>query len=40
MLTLMYRASRWHGVYVPQILALGLTPVNWYDYLRQQVRWS
>ena len=40
MLTLMYRASRWRGVYVPEILALGLTPVSWYDYLRQQVRWS
>lgn len=39
-LTLLYRAARWRGVYVPEILALGLTPVNWYDYLRQQVRWS
>ena len=39
-LTLSYRAARWRGVYVPEILALGLTPVNWYDYLRQQVRWS
>jgi cellulose synthase (UDP-forming) len=39
-LTLAYRAARWRGVYVPEILALGLTPVNWYDYLRQQVRWS
>jgi cellulose synthase (UDP-forming) len=39
-LTLLYRAAGWRGVYVPEILALGLTPVNWYDYLRQQVRWS
>lgn len=40
MLTLLYRAAGWRGVYVPEILALGTTPVNWYDYLRQQVRWS
>jgi cellulose synthase (UDP-forming) len=40
MLTLLYRAAGWHGVYVPEILALGTTPVNWYDYLRQQVRWT
>ncbi|HEV8365385.1 MAG TPA: glycosyltransferase family 2 protein, partial [Gemmatimonadaceae bacterium] len=40
MLTLLYRASGWCGVYVPEILALGTTPVNWYDYLRQQVRWT
>lgn len=39
-LTLLYRAAGWRGVYVPEILALGLTPVGWYDYLRQQVRWS
>lgn len=39
-LTLLYRAAGWRGVYVPEILALGLTPVNWYDYLRQQMRWS
>ena len=40
MLTLLYRAGGWRGVYVPEILALGTTPVNWYDYLRQQVRWT
>jgi hypothetical protein len=40
MLTLLYRAAGWRGVYVPEILALGTTPVNWYDYLRQQVRWT
>jgi cellulose synthase (UDP-forming) len=39
-LTMLYRADGWRGVYVPQILALGTTPVDWYGYLRQQVRWS
>jgi cellulose synthase (UDP-forming) len=39
-LTMVYRASEWRGVYVPEILAMGLAPVDWRAYLRQQVRWS
>lgn len=39
-LTMLYRAKGWRGVYVPRILALGTTPVNWAGYLRQQVRWA
>ncbi len=40
LLTLIYRANGWRGVYVPEILAMGITPVDWYGYLRQQVRWA
>ena len=40
LLTLFYRASGWQGVYVPEILARGLTPVDWSAYLRQQRRWA
>jgi cellulose synthase (UDP-forming) len=40
MLTLLYRAKGWQGVYVPEILARGLTPVDWDGYLTQQQRWS
>jgi len=39
LITLRYRASRWQGVYLPEILALGITPVDWEGYLRQQIRW-
>jgi hypothetical protein len=39
LITLRYRASRWQGVYVPEILALGMTPVDWEGYLKQQIRW-
>ncbi|HET6646675.1 MAG TPA: glycosyltransferase, partial [Pyrinomonadaceae bacterium] len=39
-MTLLYRASGWRGVYVPQILARGLTPVDWPSYLKQQRRWA
>ncbi len=39
-LTMMYRANRWRGVYVPEVLAMGTTPVNWRDYLVQQTRWA
>src|SRR5262249_9624010 len=37
---LRYQARGWHGVYVPQILARGLTPVDLDGYLKQQLRWS
>jgi len=40
LLTLQYQASGWNGIYVPQILARGLTPVDWASYLRQQRRWA
>ena len=40
LLTLRYRAHGWRGVYVPEILAMGITPVDWAGYLRQQMRWA
>jgi cellulose synthase/poly-beta-1,6-N-acetylglucosamine synthase-like glycosyltransferase len=39
LITLRYRASRWQGVFLPEILALGMTPVDWEGYLKQQIRW-
>ncbi|MEO8139374.1 MAG: hypothetical protein ABI742_07005, partial [Gemmatimonadota bacterium] len=39
-LTMRYRAEGWRGVYVPEILALGTTPVDWRGYLVQQMRWA
>jgi cellulose synthase/poly-beta-1,6-N-acetylglucosamine synthase-like glycosyltransferase len=40
LLTYLYRASGWKGVYVPKVLAHGLTPVDWSVYLTQQLRWA
>jgi hypothetical protein len=40
LITFLYRAAGWPGVYVPKILARGLTPVDWAGYLRQQRRWA
>jgi cellulose synthase (UDP-forming) len=40
LITLLYRSSDWQGVYVPRILARGMTPVDWDGYLRQQQRWA
>jgi cellulose synthase (UDP-forming) len=40
LVTLFYRRSGWRGVYVPQILARGLAPVDWDGYLTQQLRWA
>ncbi len=40
LITLMYRAAGWRGVYVPERLAVGLTPVDWSGYLSQQRRWA
>ncbi len=40
MTMLLYLACGWSGVYVPKILARGLTPVDWTGYLRQQLRWA
>ncbi len=39
-LTMLYRAEGWRGVYVPRVLALGVTPVDWPGYLSQQIRWA
>jgi cellulose synthase (UDP-forming) len=40
LITFLYRVAGWQGVYVPKILARGLTPVDWAGYLRQQRRWA
>ncbi|MBA5865677.1 MAG: glycosyltransferase [Nitrospira sp. CR1.3] len=40
LLTLLYQSRGWHGVYVPEILARGLAPVDWPTYLNQQRRWT
>jgi cellulose synthase/poly-beta-1,6-N-acetylglucosamine synthase-like glycosyltransferase len=40
LLTIFYRTHNWQGVYVPRILARGLTPVDWRGYLIQQRRWA
>ena len=40
LITYHYRAAGWQGVYVPKILARGLTPVDWAGHLTQQRRWA
>jgi cellulose synthase/poly-beta-1,6-N-acetylglucosamine synthase-like glycosyltransferase len=40
LITVYYRSHGWNGVYVPEILAFGLTPVDWTSYLTQQRRWA
>ncbi|MGH9674290.1 MAG: glycosyltransferase [Bryobacteraceae bacterium] len=40
LITTRYRSNGWRGVYVPRIVARGLTPVDWQNYLRQQRRWA
>jgi len=40
LLTLLFRSSGWQGVYVPKIIARGLTPVDWASYIKQQLRWA
>lgn len=40
LITLEYRAAGWRGVYVPEVLALGLAPSDWPSYLNQQRRWA
>ena len=39
-LTMQYRAAGWRGVFVPEVLAMGLTPMHWSSYLQQQQRWA
>jgi cellulose synthase (UDP-forming) len=40
LITFLYRAAGWQGVYVPEIHAKGLTPTDWPSYLKQQLRWA
>jgi cellulose synthase (UDP-forming) len=40
LITLHYRLAGWKGVYLPKILARGLTPVDWSGFLIQQRRWA
>ncbi len=40
LITYNYRAAGWKGVYVPEVLAEGLTPVDWNGFLVQQRRWA
>jgi hypothetical protein len=40
LLTIFYRSHDWQGVYIPRILARGLTPVDWSGYITQQRRWA
>jgi cellulose synthase (UDP-forming) len=40
LLTMSYQAAGWRGIYVPRILARGITPVSWQSYLDQQYRWA
>ncbi|MGE0883513.1 MAG: glycosyltransferase family 2 protein [Blastocatellales bacterium] len=37
---LRYQSAGWKGIYLPRILAKGLTPVDWNGYLTQQRRWA
>ncbi len=40
LITVNYRIHGWKGVYLPKILAKGLTPVDWSGFLIQQRRWA
>ena len=40
LITVHYRIAGWRGVYVPERLAAGLTPVDMDGYLTQQRRWA
>lgn len=40
LITIYYRVAGWVGVYVPEVLATGITPVDWDGYLTQQRRWA
>jgi cellulose synthase (UDP-forming) len=40
LITVYYRVAGWKGVYLPKVLARGLTPVDWSGYLGQQRRWA
>jgi cellulose synthase/poly-beta-1,6-N-acetylglucosamine synthase-like glycosyltransferase len=38
--TVRYHEAGWKGVYVPEVLAIGLAPFYWAAYLGQQLRWA
>jgi cellulose synthase (UDP-forming) len=38
-IALNYLSHGWQGVYVPETLAIGLTPTDWTTYFTQQRRW-
>jgi hypothetical protein len=38
--TVYYRMRGWQGVYIPRVLATGLAPEEWSEYLTQQIRWA
>lgn len=40
LITIYYRIGGWRGVYVPEVLAHGINPVDWPRYLNQQRRWA
>jgi cellulose synthase (UDP-forming) len=40
LITLLCRSAGWRGVYLPRIIARGLTPVDWAGYIKQQLRWA
>jgi cellulose synthase (UDP-forming) len=40
LITVNYSICGWKGVYLPKILAKGLTPVDWSGFLIQQRRWA
>lgn len=40
LITLIHRTNGWRGIFVPEILAWGLTPVDWEGYMKQQVKWA
>jgi cellulose synthase (UDP-forming) len=40
LMTVLYRSQGWEGVYLPDILARGLAPVDWTGYVIQQRRWA
>jgi cellulose synthase (UDP-forming) len=40
LMTIGYGAAGYRGVYVPEVLARGITPVDWGGYLGQQRRWA
>lgn len=40
LLALQFRAAGYRGVYDPRVMAQGLTPTHWRDYLKQQRRWA
>jgi cellulose synthase/poly-beta-1,6-N-acetylglucosamine synthase-like glycosyltransferase len=33
-------AKKWSGIYVPEVLAIGLAPDTWTTFLQQQTRWA